>query len=427
MNPLDKITENLRKTVLKTYPSARKIIDRLKLEDPPEFLVADLCFSVYFLSNNLKGDPSIIAKHITKKIRENFSSYKFLTDASSDGPYVNLKLNRNLFEQSTIEYVTKNYKTIPRKKSSRVYLNYNIDYQEAIKPQNLQHLFLVGGIISRTFEADGAKVTHYVYVSNAGVSLNKKLLRGNIRNLLGKNTPKIFYQGEADRESNLVVDKAIKNNYANFVSNTKAVISHSEKTSAELILRRNDESLTKSSQYLGYIKKSLAKDDPILVINITNDQDILGLESIFTLSRKLHLIPQKTALIFLPIKTFELDIPPNNLSMLYGVAKQLSTSSNRAQLSDLDIFTYKKIEKLTKKLSSSEEDIKYLDLFEITKLISKFSSIVHETARYIKPSLLFNFVDELMSASERLHVERSRNLSRAVGVVLKKCISIILP
>jgi len=104
-NPLEEIKKEILTILKHSLKTPAKIEQDIELEIPPEYISADLAFSVFPLAKSLKKSSTEINREITAAINHNSS--EFIAKAEEKNGFINLYLKKDEFYKTTLTEIEK--------------------------------------------------------------------------------------------------------------------------------------------------------------------------------------------------------------------------------------------------------------------------------------------------------------------------------
>jgi len=165
------VKEEIKKILDKSYPQINIEENDFNLEEPPLFIKGDFCFNCFLLAKKIKKAPLLLGEQIAQLINANQEKI-FISEASDEGPYVNLILNKEIYKNVLIQIFTL------KEKYGENNINCGktvlIDYSSPniAKPMGLNHLpsTIIGQVLGNIYLQTGASVIRHNYIGDWGTN-----------------------------------------------------------------------------------------------------------------------------------------------------------------------------------------------------------------------------------------------------------------
>lgn len=165
-DPFFDLENNLKDGVNKIFPSA-KLSEAIRLVAPPDHIQADFSFSAFSLSSVLRDNPSKISLQISEYFSEN--QLPIIESIFAVGPYVNIKINKHLFNKQVVNHICNLGKTFGISKDIKgelTVINYNSpDFLNSISFDGIRQI-LVGHVISTVHKALGNSISEVFFFAD---------------------------------------------------------------------------------------------------------------------------------------------------------------------------------------------------------------------------------------------------------------------
>lgn len=166
-NPLEELQKRLQAGMQNLFPTAKQFIGVPQLETPPSHVEADYSFSAFSVSSLLKKNPAVIAAQIIDYFSK--ANLPLVQNLSAIGPYVNIEVDKILFNNQALEHIYrqgKNFGSTKNHNPTRILVNYHVsDFITPLSPTGLRQL-LTGHVVGACYEQAGNNVIHTYYIAD---------------------------------------------------------------------------------------------------------------------------------------------------------------------------------------------------------------------------------------------------------------------
>lgn len=357
---------------------------------PPPHIAADYALPVFAMSEVANQSPTLVAERIVDHCSKD--SFPLVKKIYTVGPYVNIEVDKELYCKRALDYIEQRgdlFGVEKKKHPQSILLNY---------PDTNLRVSLVGQAIGKSYEYAGDNVSHDEFNID-----NEELI------LIGRE----------------VIADALKYGAAEYVSNTKAVISLPTDTSSPSILQKNDTSLTKHTLQLAHCKKNFSAGAEISnLIYLFPVEHTEIVESLIISAKRLKYIPQNVAVSTVPIAQTEIlgALSQEDKAVCYSILK---TSSDKKALVDENSFlAYARLVNLMFQ-PRQEGPVDKIEAFPLAQTLMAFPITVDGVRRFNKPDHLCLYLEKVADLFSKLSV-KDEKLTNAVATVLRSGLRLLL-
>ena len=155
--------------------------DKIIAEIPPSPEMGDIGFPMFSFAKTLRKGPPQIAQLVSDALTKNFTSEGIKTKAEAQGPYLNIKFDREKTVKSVLEYFYSNTDNSSFGKPGNLNekkVMVEFSSPNTNKPLHLGHLRndVLGESISRIIKACGAQVKKVCIINDRGIHICKSML-----------------------------------------------------------------------------------------------------------------------------------------------------------------------------------------------------------------------------------------------------------
>ncbi len=157
-----------------------QVAQDIALAPPPDPAMGDRGFPCFALARHLRKSPAIIATEIADFIRENLDDNDIISEVTTAGPYVNLRLNPARLSNIVLGQALLEKESFGSRsdRDDRKHFMVEFSAPNTNKPQHVGHVRnnLIGDAISRILSATGQRITPVNLINDRGIHICKSML-----------------------------------------------------------------------------------------------------------------------------------------------------------------------------------------------------------------------------------------------------------
>ncbi|KKR74628.1 MAG: Arginine-tRNA ligase [Parcubacteria group bacterium GW2011_GWB2_40_8] len=168
-----KIKKEIAKIVSELFNNKVIKTSDLNISLPPYHIKADLSLEIFSISKILGLDPKKVSKELGLVINKNKT--KFIESATTAGPYLNLKLKKNVYGEALAEVTVLEEKYGKNDKNKNKLAIIDFSSPNIAKPMSVGHLrsTVLGQALANIYEATGYVVVRDNHIGDWGTQFGK--------------------------------------------------------------------------------------------------------------------------------------------------------------------------------------------------------------------------------------------------------------